>query len=250
MTFDLANILAGVGLFIRFSGLLLTAPLFGTVVPARVRILLAVVMAVALFPVLPAGVYADIPSSLLGLLLFAAHEALIGVLIGAIMQVLSMAVQMAGNIMDLQIGLGSAQLFDPMSGVSATPLSQFKYLLGVLLLFLLNGHHVMIGGLMSSYEVAQESKLLDVTSMLELLAIMSSVALRIAAPVAAISVLIDAAAGLVNKAVPQSTPFLLALPAKLMVGLFVTAIGLPATAWILDSGLGAVGDLLKRLLGT
>ena len=60
--------------------------------------------------------------------------------------------------------------------------------------------------------------------------------LQIAAPVAAVSIIIDLAAGIVNKAVPQTQPFLLSLPAKLATGIVMLAIGLPALVIAVQNG--------------
>lgn len=73
--------------------------------------------------------------------------------------------------------------------------------------------------------------------------------IQIAAPVIAVTVLIDIASGLVNKAVPQSQPFLLSLPAKLAVGVVVLGLGLPTIVAAVHRGVDVAFTGLGRLLG-
>jgi flagellar biosynthetic protein FliR len=87
------------------------------------------------------------------------------------------------------------------------------------------------------------------TTLVSFLGQVSLMSLQIAAPVAAVSVVIDAAAGLVNKAVPQTQPFLLALPAKLMVGIILLGLGLPAMVVATQAGVQFTFSHLSKMLG-
>ncbi len=229
--------------------MLLAAPLFGTVVPPNVRILIAASLAIALTPIVQ-PLMPSVPTHWFGLVALGCHEALIGLLIGFVIQLLGLCVQMAGAFLDMQLGLGSAQLFDPMSGVSATPIAQFKFLLATVLLLLLNGHHTMIAAFVESYSspAIATSSASGLDAIAHIITSLSLLALQIAAPAAAVATIIDCAAGLVNKAVPQSVPFLLSLPAKLIVGVLVLAIGLPALSGSVQNGMVLVFEALEKLL--
>jgi flagellar biosynthesis protein FliR len=116
----------------------------------------------------------------------------------------------------------------------------------------MNGHHFMFQAFVHSYEMVGPS--LDrlgamQTTIISFFGQVSLMALQIAAPVAAVSVVVDAAAGLVNKAVPQTQPFLLALPAKLMVGVFALGLGLPAMAVATRAGVDFTFSHMSKMLG-
>ena len=116
----------------------------------------------------------------------------------------------------------------------------------------MNGHHLMFQAFVHSYEMTGPS--LDHLEVIRetLVSFMGKVmllSLQIAAPVAAVSVVIDAAAGLVNKAVPQTQPFLLALPAKLMVGMFTLGLGLPALVVATQAGVDFTMAHMSKMLG-
>ena len=251
MSLDAGFLIAFFTVFVRCSAMLLSSPLYGAVVPVVVRMLSAVVMSLAMLPVVQDKLGPP-PTNLVGLILLAGHEALFGLLIGMCMQFLMAVFQIAGAISDLQLGIGSAQLFNPMISGTATPIGQFKFWLGLVVLFLVNGHHMMFSAFVQSFGMPgpfgldPASAVASGTAMLGQLLVLS---IQIAAPVIAVTVLIDIAAGLVNKAVPQSQPFLLSLPAKMAVGVVVLGIGLPAIVAAVHRGVDIAFVGMGRLLG-
>jgi flagellar biosynthetic protein FliR len=218
-------------------------------VPVNVRVLLAVVLALALYPVVAPWTPAP-PETLIGLLGYVAREAMFGLLIGGVLHLVVAALQMAGAFLDVQIGTASAQLFNPMLGMAATPLSQFKMMLGLVVLLLLDGHHVMFRAMVFSFESAQVSRGHMIQGLLDALGAAVLVGVQIAAPAAAVTAVVDLSAGIVNKAVPQTQPFLLSLPFKIGIGIFTVAVGLPAVVGGVQAALeGASGAIMTLLRG-
>jgi flagellar biosynthetic protein FliR len=251
MSLDATFLFAFLSAFARCTAMVMASPLFGTNVPVKVRVLFSLVVSMAMVPVLREHTTV-IPQDLAQLAMLVGKDVVIGLLIGGMIQIMLAGFQMAGAFLDVQIGIGAAQVFSPTLGTTASPLSQFKFLLGLVLLLLLNGHHFMFQAFAHSYEMAGPSlERLDVmqTTLVSFMGQVSLMALQIAAPVAAVSVVIDAAAGLVNKAVPQTQPFLLALPAKLMVGILVLALGLPAMVVATRAGVDFTFSHLSKMLG-
>ncbi len=251
MTLDSALIVSFVSAFARCSAMLLASPIFGGTVPVKVRVMFSLVVSFALVPVVR-EYHTTVPQDLMQLVLILGKDVVIGLVIGGMVQIFLSAFQMAGSFLDIHIGIGSAQLFNPMTGDTASPIGQLKFMLGLVLLLITNGHHLMFWAFVKSYGMAGPG--IDTIGLLQsnlllFLGQMSMMALQIAAPVAAIAVVIDAAAGLVNKAVPQTQPFLLALPAKLGVGLIVLAVGLPALVVATQSGVDMTFSTVSKMLG-
>jgi len=251
MSLDAAFLFGFLAVFTRVTAMLMSAPLYGQVVPVNIRVFLGAVLSLALLPVVGPHL-PPAPSDLLGVAGLVGREAVMGLLIGGCLQMLLSAIQMAGSFLDLQIGIGSAQVFNPMLGQTASPLGQFKFLLATVIVLLLNGHHLMFDAFVRSYELGG----VPMTAMPEMLATLTSLlgqlmllALQIAAPVAAVTVIIDVAAGLVNKAVPQTQPFLISLPAKLGMGFLCLALGLPALVTAVQGGLDITFDHVRQLTG-
>ena len=231
--------------------MLLSSPIFGTTVPVKVRVLFSIVLSMSLVPVLREQV-GPVPQELLGLVLMVGKDVVIGLIIGGMMQLLLAGFQMAGAFLDVQIGIGAAQIFNPQTGEQSSPIGRFKFLLGLVILLLINGHHYMFQAFVHSYEMVGPSiaRIQDMqTTLMSFMGQISLMAMQIAAPVAAVTIIIDAAAGLINKAVPQTQPFLLALPAKLMVGLLALALGLPALVVATHSGVEITFEHMSKMLG-
>lgn len=150
--------------------------------------------------------------------------------------------------MDVQIGTGSAQIFNPLFGGSASPISQLHGMLATVLILILNGHRMMISAFVKSYSMPGPNLDSVQSEFLGFLAHMGMITLQIAAPIAAVTIVIDASAGIINKAVPQTQPFLISLPAKLGVGMVVLALGLPALVGTVQGGLDIAFDHLGRVL--
>lgn len=250
MRLDAGLLFAFLAIFTRCTAMLMASPIYGAVVPIQIRVMLAGVISMALVPVV-GGSMPPPPTNEIEILLLMGREAMIGLLIGGCVQLLLSAFQMAGTILDLQIGIGSAQIFNPMVGTSATPIGQFKFLLGLVLVLVSNGHHAMFGAFVESYHVAGGSLSMSeiISNLTSLVSQMLLLALQIAAPVAAVTVVIDIASGLVNKAVPQTQPFLIALPAKLSLGMIALAVGLPALVAAVSGGLDITFQHVNQMLG-
>ncbi len=246
------TVVAFVLIFTRISACLLVSPLFGNQLPLIIRIGLCGAVSFALLPVLQ-GSFSAMPGSLLELVLLVGHEALIGLLLGMCLQVLALAVQMAGSLVDMQIGLSSAQLFNPMTNSVSTIFANFKSYLCIVLIFLMNGHHLMFQAFFESYRLQPSMPSVGMPGLeagiFSLLGRMLLLAVQIAAAPAAVTMVIDIAAAFINKAVPQMQVFLVAMPAKILAGLLAVAIGLPMMVIGVSSGVDSAFDFFGRALG-
>ena len=237
MSFDAVFLFSFAMVFIRCSAMLLSSPLFGSQnTPVQIRIFTTLAISAALTMVVQPDIGKP-PVDLYGLLSFATQEAVAGLLIGSFISLALQAAQIAGAIMDTQLGLSMSQVLNPVNGISVTVLSQFKHMLAVVVLFNANGHHTMIQAFAHSYTAMPTLSLAAVTSGLaQMLSSVCLLAVQIAAPVLGVSLVIDAAMGVINKAVPQMQVFLVAAPAKTAMGLIAVALTLPALVSAVTDG--------------
>lgn len=236
--------------FIRCTAMLLASPLTGNSIPVSVRVMLGAVISLSLTPVISPFIGA-VPTNILELGALAFKEAAVGLSIGMVLQFLSATFLMAGSLLDLQIGIGSAQIMNPTIGQSATPLGQFKFWLSIVLLFLLNAHQMMFHALVASYKLpgflTPSSD--PVTPLLQLLGNLVMISVQVAAPVMAVTIIIDIAASLINKAVPQTQPFLISTPAKLALGIVTLSLALPAIVVTVQRAVELTFTGMVRILG-
>lgn len=248
---DLANgtFLTGLMLFVRFSALLFSMPMLSnrTVTP-QVRVGLAGAMAMLLTPLSPAVPVGGTPLFMAEL----AKEALVGLMLGWAASLVFSCVQMAGEWMDLQGGLQSGTVLNPLFESHSAPLGNFKNMLAGLVFFAANGHAVVLRAGVQSLEVSPPGVLRIFTGTsgdwTALIAKTFWIAVQLAAPVAAALFLVEIAIVLANKALPQVNVMMLTLPVKAMLAVGAVALSIPIITRILHGVFQGLGADLAHLL--
>lgn len=243
MSVDSALLYSFLLVFVRCSAMLLVSPMFGAQnTPLQVRIFTTLAIAGALTLVIEPSI-GPAPTELYTLAGAVLKEALAGILIGTFMSFVLQAAQMGGAIIDMQMGLSMSQELNPITGVPVTVISQFKYMLALVIFLSMNCHHQMILVFARSYQtmpaLTYDSIPAVRTGIVGFVGELSLLALQLAAPVMAVSLIVDAGLGIVNKAVPQVQAMLVGLPAKVILGMIALSLGLPAMSTAVSSGVGA-----------
>ena len=223
--------------FGRAGGLIVSAPFWGSrVVPLVVRVWIAMVLALATYPLVRAVTRAG-DFTILWLFFALAGEILLGLVLGWFAQLMFAAMRLAGQEIELKTGLGLIQLVDPHEGSQSGLFSALFELIAGLIFFAMNGHHLLVQALWSSYKVfplAGEKfavRLLDglVSSTGEIFAI----ALRVSAPVTIGLLLSDIILGLISRAIPQMNVFMVAQPVQFGLALLLLVLAMPGLVWFL-----------------
>jgi flagellar biosynthesis protein FliR len=228
-------------LFVRMMGLFATAPVWSNkMVPAQIRVGLAMVTAVVVSPlftsmepglVLETGQALDPVQSLPGLVVLAVRELLVGMVIGFVAALAFAAVQLAGQLLDLNLGLSMVNLLDPMTNTQMPVMGNFLYILALLIFFTINGHHMLLRAVMDSYVlVPLGAATLGqplAQSVVNMGASLFLLGFKVAAPALAAVFLTTVALGILNRAVPQMNVFVIGLPVQFAVGIFLSLVFLP-----------------------
>lgn len=253
MTSLIAHLPAALLVIFRISGLMIFAPVFGSnVVPLRVRILLAFVLGVAIYPLLH-GVGAvsteGLRLDLYALAPLVALEVLVGLVIGLVASLPLIAMQMGGLLMGQQMGLGFATLYNPAIGEDADVLGQLLFFLALVGFLVVSGHEAIVTAVMNSFgHVPLGGFVIDaglVSFLTGMLLAAFEVAIRVAAPVLAIIFLQSLAMGFVSRTVPQLNILSLGFPLRILVGILVLIAGL---AVIEEVGMEAIDDTLGAIM--
>lgn len=257
MTFELSPLyLQNFALILaRVSTVLVVAPVFGhRSIPPHAKIGLAVFVTLVFLP-LESQQLAAVPNGLIGLVLAMAKEVAVGLIVAFTVILVMIGLQMAAQLVGVQIGFGIGQLVDPLSGVGSATLDQFYMVLATLVFLTMNGHYLVIEGLGRTFDVVPvnefDATALQGDGMLLLLAAMFVIAIRIALPVMAAMLLTDLTLGFVARSFPQLNVLVVGLPLKVLVGLLVLMISLPATALLMDQAFGRLlDDIALAIEGT
>jgi flagellar biosynthetic protein FliR len=224
--------------FARLAAIVMLIPGFGeTFVPVRVRLSLALLLALMLFPVVGPAVPA-IPTNVSGVAGAVIKETLIGLMIGTILRIFMTSLASAGEIVSIQTTLGFAQTANPTQAAPSTTLGTFLGLMGIVLIMTTNLHHLFLSAIVRSYAIFPFTKAIYVedANALAIQTVSRSFALglQLAAPVVAFSLIFNIATGLVGRVMPQFQIFFVASPLMVILGLsiFALSLGLIGIVWV------------------
>lgn len=227
----------------RILAILVHVPVLGgRLVPDMVKIGLGFLLAVALIPwqPLPPG-EESIPA--LAFTFAIGRELLVGTLAGFAATLTFAAVQMAGEMMGLVSGFGSARIINPAFESSGSALDNFFVMMAMLLFLAIDGHHAFLLALQRTFELVPLNAPLPELSAGRLVALSAQLiaaGVRLSLPVVGTLLLADLTLGLLARVAPQVHVFFLGLPLKLGAGLVVLAFAL---AMLFPS----LVDLFRRL---
>lgn len=212
----------------RLAGVLLFSPIVAsTGIPTRAKAFLVITLAAAVYPAVPITWQAGADMSLATLGQIMVTETLIGASVGFIASIPIVAMQLGGTIMGMQMGLGLAQIYDPMNGENSGVVDQLMFYLAAAVFLMVGGLDVMFMAIVGTYETVPLGGMTLHAAPVELiLGILHSgyeLALRVSAPVVAIMFLETIASGVLMKTIPQINILSIGFAIKIMAGLFALA---------------------------
>lgn len=231
----------------RLAGLFLTAPIYrSTMIPMRIRVALAAVIAVLIFPLVRADVPAD--ATLAMAVVGGVGEMMIGATIGLGIAILALGAELAGMMIGQQAALGLAQVFNPNLETQTSILGQL-YSMSFMFVFLLaGGHRATMAAVLDTYQVVPVlSFRFDETIVLLLIELLTAsfvLAIRLAGPVLIALLLTETAMGVVSRTIPQLNILTVGFTLRIMMALAVAALALVASKQLL---LDAVWDALSLI---
>ncbi len=223
---------------LRFSGLIVSAPILASRnFPVMAKVGLAALSSILVVPTL-APLEETLPAELMGFVLMASGEVLIGLLIGFVMTLVFATVQVAGQIVDMLSGFALMNVFNPALETQVPIFGFFLFVLAALYLLVANGHHLMILALVHTFEVIPLGGFAVHPELLREVSTwgrdMFYDGLLIAAPAAGALMLAYLSMGILGRVVPQIHLFVVGFPVTIAVGLLTVALGLSIYAELLS----------------
>ena len=237
---------------VRSAAWLAVAPPFNTrMIPAPAKVAFAVALAI---PVAP-RIAATAPPPEVGPLIMATLlQVAAGLALGFVVQLLFAAVQAAGELIDLFAGFTIAATYDPFTNANQAVFGRLYQLLAIAMLFAVDGHLMLVNGLLSSFDAVPSGMPdLGATSgdLLDALGLFFLSALEIAAPVIGALFLTEVALGLLSKAAPQMNVFTLGFPIKILLTFGLVGLALPllpsAVDGLVEAGVRAGNSVLEAM---
>jgi flagellar biosynthesis protein FliR len=250
LSFDLGWLEAIMLASVRVVAFLIIAPPFSySAIPARVKAMLGVALALAVGPLVSTGYTSLDTGPFLAALVM---QVLVGLLLGFLVMIVFAAVQSAGNLIDLFGGFQMAQAFDPGSKINGAQFTRLFHMAALALLFSTDGYQLILDGLMRSFDALPITGTLDMALSAEAittgLSQMFLASLQIAGPLVVVLFLADVGLGLLTRVAPAINAFALGFPLKILITVVfagVVFVALPrVVASLTDDALTAMAGVL------
>lgn len=235
----------------RMAGLMLAAPLLsGRTMPVRVRAMLAFMLALALYPVLPGVLHSAPAVDLFGLIGLVVGEALIGMSLGLIASIPLAALEVSGLMMGHQMGLALARSYNPELDAETEVLGQVLFYLAFVAFLALDGLETLFVVMARTFTTIPVGAMRMSDAPLDLLVgVLQSgfeLAIRVAMPVCCIVILIMLAIGVLGKTSPQINVMSVGFGIKILCGLGVLALGVALIHNVVGDEVVHVLDAVSR----
>lgn len=231
----------------RLAGIFIAAPMLGgTAIPARVKSLLSLMTAAAVYPAVAGRLVVPAALDLPGLAPIYASELAIGFVMGTLASIPMMGMEMAGTLIGQQMGFGLAKVYNPEVEFDSDILGRLLFYLAFGAFLALGGLEMMFTVLARSFEHAPIGALVASRAPVdELVAVLTSgveLAMRVSAPALGIVLLLLLAFGVVGKTMPQINVMSEGFAVKIVGGLAVLA----GSIYAIEI---AAGEEVRRVMG-
>jgi flagellar biosynthetic protein FliR len=177
-------------------------------------------------------------------------EVLVGLLIGLIASIILSAIRVAGGFIDFQMGFAMANVIDPQTGAQSPLMGQYLYMISLLFLLMVNGHHLILDGIYYSYQfIPLEQGWLPLGSagiaeyVIRSFSTMFMIALQMSLPVVGSLFLVDVALGILARTFPQLNIFVVGIPVKIVVSFIILLV-------VMSTMMVVVSKLFETMLMT
>ncbi len=226
------NIFQFLLVFARLSVVFLMLPGISAVyVPMRIRLILAVLVTIVVLPIVAPGLPPAPPDSPAELVWMIVCESLIGGFMGALIQIIMAALELAAFMISNAVGITNALIDDPVTEEQTSIITGFLSLIAVALIFITGVHHFILQAMVDSYSLLLPAQPLFTGDMLQLGARLLDQAfgmgLRLAAPFIVYEMVFQVTAGVLARLSPQLNVFFVTVPGKIMAGIAVLMVSLP-----------------------
>lgn len=226
---------------IRTSGIFIFSPFFSSQnIPNTMKVGLS--FSVSLLITSALSISPDLSNEIFLLLII--KELMVGIIIGFISYAFFSAFYVMGQIIDMKIGFGMANVIDPQNRIQVPLMGNFYYILSFLLLMSINGHHSIISALIDSYNFIPIGSFTYTGDTMNLLVYSLSksfeIGFKLSTPIVAIIFLTDVVLGIISKTIPQMNVFVVGMPLKVLIGLLIILISMP----IFFTAIGGIFNLI------
>lgn len=228
MSFTIENLEYYLLVLVRMSSFVMSAPFFGyQTIPNRAKAAISIWLSIVVIQVVPV-----IPLSYEGVLGFSVlvlKEFVVGVVLGLMCNLCFYIVGFAGHIIDMEMGLSMASMYDPATNIQVTVTGNIYNYFLMLMLVVTNTHYYIIRAITDSFQYFNIGKAVIRTDFLknlfvDFMANYFLIAMRIVLPVFCCMLLINVILGVLTRVAPQMNMFAVGIQIKVIIGMCLLVI--------------------------
>jgi len=180
-------------------------------------------------------------------------EFLIGFVIGFVVSLFTMVISFGGEVIDLQMGLSMSKIFDPASNINMSLSASFFNIMFTLMFFAMGGHLTLIRLFVETDVIIPFGQVVfpmqNVSmTVLNIFCQCTILAAKMAMPVIAFELLLEAGVGIIMKAIPQINIFVINIQLKVLVGLFILMVMFVPFSYFIENLITLMFDAIKSVV--
>ena len=250
MTLSLDSLYLAMMVFVRAGGLMTLMPVFsGQTIPIQVRVAIAAMLALVVSSSVPAP---QLPTEVIGLIIVAARELVIGLIMGMVSRFVFYCLELAGQIMATEIGLMMSAQIDPITRNNTSPVGLALFYFSSLLFLITGCHHYVIAAFVRSFELTPIGQLAFTRDITETFIRASGniflVAVQMSAPLIASNFIVTLTFAILGKASPSINVFAESFAVRVIVGLVVFGVVFGLSAQLVLSWMRQSPEQMLQLL--
>ena len=211
-------------ILIRLASFVFAAPFFNTAnVPNRFKIGFSFALSIIVY-----SINSDMTvqyNNMMDFCIIVVQEVIVGVLLGAVSSFAVQIIQFSGKMIDMDIGISMAQIYDPTTRMQVGIMGNFYYYMLKLLLIISGMHRFLIDAIVETYNFIPIGGVKFgaglYTTIIQFMSDYFVIGFRIALPVFATMLLLNCILAILARIAPQMNMFVVGMQLKIFVGIFV-----------------------------
>ena len=237
-------------ILIRLASFVYAAPFFNMAnTPHRVKIGFSFVMTILVY-FLSGTTFKLEYEGVLGYAILVLEEVVVGLILGTITQFCVLIINFAGKIIDMDIGLSMAQIYDPTMKTDMGIMGNFYYYLLMILLIISGMHKYLVSAIVETYNAIPLGGINLTGNLYEIIIDFMSdyfiIGFRIALPVFAVTLMLNCILAILAKIAPQMNMFVVGMQLKIFAGIFAILF----TIGMLPAVAGFIMELIESLFAS
>lgn len=235
---------------IRISSFVMTAPFFGYAsIPIRVKAATSIIL--SLVAILATPVVELEYTGIIGYSALIVQEAAVGMVLGFMCNICLYIITFAGQVMDMEMGLSMANMFDPLSRIQISVTGNIYTYFVMLIMVVTNMHYYVLRAILDTFRYFNVGKAVFsgnvVETAIEFMGNYFLIGFRIVLPVFACMLIINVVLGVLSRAAPQMNMFVVGMQVKVLVGILILLIIIPTLPTVTNFVMDTMNDVILQL---